>query len=307
MNKNLLAVAIVVALSACSSGSDDDNNDTSNGTAQSGTNNPGNNTNNPPANNPGTNTPVGNVDAPTGGGEGAAAGTKAGTYIGSFGAGQGVYVINNANELAGLALFDDGSAQSLFGPVGDADAFDGELRQYLHNASEANVATESFASVAGAAANLPITVNIVNGQSIVSTAESATAVNLAAAVDGDALAPATAADLAGTWDATNTFCDNQGENCQTLSTSMTFSGVSVTGSTTLASPDGTLDAPLPIVGGITEFGDAAIIEFNWNNVPGYTGLVFFNPANDGTLLFVGENNEAVEVPVTISAVMNRVP
>ena len=306
MIKNILAVAVVVALSACSGGSDDDDNVTTDTT--------------PPATGTGTDTPATTgtpattdgtpaaTDAPTGGGAGAVDGTVAGSYLGSFGGGEGVYIIDNDSELAGLAIFADGSAQSLFGSVGTGDTFNGELQQFLHETSEVDPGVQSFASVAGIADNLAIDVTIINGQSITNTADSPTAVSLLAAVDGDALAPATAATLAGSWESINTF---GGSGELTLATSMTFTGNSVTGSTTVANlVDGTSFDPVAIVGGITEFGDAAIIEFTWGTVAGYKGIVFFNPNGDGRVVFVGQNPNADDVntdPPTISAVMTRVP
>ena len=304
MTKNILAVATVVALSACGGGSDDDDsgNDVSQTPAVVTT----------PANDNGGATPVvttpAATDAPAGGGAGPAAETSAGSYLGSFGGGEGVYVINNENELAGLAIFADGSAQSLFGSVGATDMFTGDLRQFIHEASEVDPGVQSFASVAGPADPLSIDVTIVNGQTITNTAESPTAVGLVAAVDGDALTPATAATLAGSWESSNVF---GGSGELSLATSMTFSGNSVTGSTTVANlVDGTSFPAVPIVGGITEFGDAAIIEFTWGDVEGYSGIVFFNPNGDGRVVFVGENPDANDEntdPPTISAVMTRVP
>jgi len=58
-------------------------------------------------------------------------------------------------------------------------------------------------------------------------------------------------------------------------------------------------------GGITEFGDASIVEFNWNGAV-YSGLVFFSPENDDRLVFLGESlaSEDGETP-TISALLTR--
>ena len=305
MIKNILAVAIVVALSACSS-DDDDNNDTPTtdvGTttetgAEAGAETGGET--------PVTTTPV-VTDAPTGGGDAPVADTSAGTYIGSFGGGEGVYIIDNENQLSGLSIFADGRAQTLVGSVGAEDTFTGALQQFQHEASEVDPQVQSFASVASLADDLSIDVTILNGQSITNTAESDTAVSLLAAVDGDALTPATAAAVAGEWSAFNTFGGNGDMN---LTTSMTFDGTSVTGSTFLTLADGTDTTPAPIAGGITEFGDAAIIEFTWNGVPDYKGVVFFNPNGDGRLVFVGQNpgaNEENGFPLTIGAVMDRVP
>ena len=309
MTKNILAAALVVALSACSSSSSDSD-DGGVGTVGAGgapetggAPDTGGTPTTTPGEQPGT-----PIAAPVGGGAGPAADSLAGTYVGNFGdgAGEGVYVIDNDNQLAGLAVQADGSALSLFGSVGAEGTFNGALRQYIHNASEANPGVESFASVAGRADDLAITVGIINGQSITSTAESATAVSLVVATDGDSVQAATATTLAGAWTANNTFCELDGVTCTQLATNIVFSGLTVTGSTTVTPPGGPAFDPLPIVGGITEFGDAAIVEFNWNNTPGYRGVVYFSPTGDGTIVFIGELDDAIdETPATISAVLAR--
>ena len=300
MIKNILAVAIVVALSACSS-DDDDNNDTpttDTGTTTEAGAEAGGET-------PVTTTPV-VTDGPVGGGEGPVTDTKAGSYFGSFGdGGDGVYVINNDNELAGLRIFADGSAQSLFGSVGAGDTFSGDLRQHIHQESRPD-ATESFGSIGGTADPLSIDVTIVNGQTIESTAESATAVSLLGTT-GSSVEPANAASVAGTWIGNHGFCADAEDgtliNCNVLTTTLTFDGVQVTGTTNVTDPDGNEGSAVIIEGGITEFGDALTIEFNWGDASGYSGVVFFTPSGDGRLVFIGEN-AALDNP-TISAVMTR--
>ena len=234
-----------------------------------------------------------------------AAGTKAGTYIGTFGDSEGVYVINNNNQLAGLTIRANGSAQSLFGDLGAADSFNGELRQYLHQESRPDGASGSFGAVASLVNPLGIDVTIVNGQTIESTAESATAVNLRGAAGS--LQVANAASLAGTWSGVHSFCtdgpDGTLVGCQLLTTSLTFNGNTVTGSTVITDAEGTAQAPIFLNGGITEFGEASLIDFNWGDASGYSGVVFFTPSGDGRVAFIGER--PVGDPPTISAVMTK--
>lgn len=303
MIKNILAVAIVAALSACSSGSDsgDGGGDAGGGT---GTNaNTGTNTGNVIADPTEPSVPdAGTV--PTGGGDGPVAGTKAGSYLGTFGGAEGVYVINNDFDLAGLAIAADGSAQSLFGNVGPGDDFSGNLRQYLHQ--ESRGIPGSFGSIGGLADPLSIDVSIINGQTITSTADSDTAVALVGTT-GSAVAPATVASLDGSWEGVHSFCtdgpDGQLVDCQLLTTTLTFNGTDVTGSTVVTDPDGVDTFTVLIAGGITEFGDAALIDFTWGDAAGYSGVVFFTPSADGRLVFIGER-EGENNP-TLSAVMNQ--
>ncbi len=303
MIKNILAVAIVAALSACSSSSDSDNDNVQPDTGNVDTpTTGGGETTTPPGGE--TTTPT-----PLGGGDGPVTESKAGTYIGSLGFADGVYVIDNQNRLAGLAISAEGQAQSLFGQLDDADTFQGALTQYLHEQSRANPAAISFGSTAFQADDLGIDVTIVNGQTIESTAESETAVMLLGAA-GSALMPATAEQLAGSWSGTNSFCnvDAAGEpiatECNTLTTQLTFAGTTVTGSTTFSNPDGSSTFEAPLDGGITDFGGASLLEFTWNSIAGYTGLVFFTTDNNGDIAFVGEN-AANPDNLTISGRLSR--
>jgi len=295
MIKNILAVAIVAALSACSSSDSGDGGSESNG---------GNNGNGGAT--PLTPTTPLPVVGPGGGGEGPVTDTKAGSYVGTFGGAEGVYVINNDFDLAGLAIDADGSAQSLFGNVGAGDAFSGSLRQYLHQESRPNGASGSFGSIAGLVDPLSIDVNIVNGQTITSTAASDTSVSLLGTT-GSAVTPATVESLAGSWEGIHSFCtdgpDGQLINCQLLTTTLNFNGTDVTGSTVVTDADGVDALPVLIAGGITEFGDAALIDFTWGDAAGYSGVVFFTPSADGRVVFVGER--VGEDNPTLSAVMSQ--
>ena len=302
MIKNILAGAIVVALSACGGGSDDDDNvDTTPTTPAAPTTTDGGTVE------PGT-IPPSAGPIPTGGGAGPVTDTAAGSYVGTFGGATGVYVINNEFQLSGLAINADGSAQSLFGDVGSGDTFTGGLRQFIHQETLPVGTGDSFGSVAGAAAPLEIDVTIVNGQTIESTAESATAVSLLG-TEGSSVAPATAASLAGTWEGVHGFCGMDADgaliNCQLLTTTLTFNGTDVTGTSVFTDTEGAEFTTL-IAGGITEFGDASLIDFTFGDAPGFSGLVFFNPAGDGRIAFVGENPGDVG-PATIAGVLTLQP
>ena len=313
MIKNILAVAVVLALGACSSGSGSGDSNAVNDDSQQGGNADQGNTDQGNTDQGNTDTGNGNTggetdnqggsNAPVGGGAGPVTATKSGSYTGNFGGSNGVFIINNDFDLAGLAINANGSAQSLFGNLGSGDTFSGGLRQFIHQESTPDGATGSFGAVASRGGDLNIDVTIVNGQTIESTAESATAVTLVGTT-GSAVAPANAQSLAGTWAGVHSFCGADTTACQLLTTTLTFSGTSVTGSTAITAVDGTVGAPVLIEGGITDFGDGALIDFNWGDSAGYSGVVFFTPAADGRLVFVGENQANADVP-TISAVMNR--
>ena len=170
MIKNILAVAVVVALGACSSSSDNNNDAT-----------PGDSGTPTPTPTPTETGAPNDATPPTapGGGEGPVTESKAGSYVGTFGFADGVYVIDNDNQFSGLAINAAGGAQSLFGVIDTEGAFTGTLRQYLHEQSRLNDAATSFGATGGAAADLSIDVTIVNGQMIESTTNSDTAVFIA--------------------------------------------------------------------------------------------------------------------------------
>jgi len=278
MIKNFLAIVSVVVLTACSSSST-----------------PAPDTDTPPAG-PGPITPPANP----GDGNPPAADTKAGTYIGDFGSGNGVYIISNDNALTGLALATDGSASSVFGDVGSQSTFAGELRGHFHAAS---VTPDLGIFGAGTAADpaLPaFNLNIVNGQSIESLA--GPAVNLSFASAG-ALSPATAATVAGSWSGRHRFCGADIIDCDFLVTEITFNGTDVTGRTFVLKPDGEEVFAIDIAGSITEFGDVSLLSFNWNNNT-YNGAVFFVPGSTTELAFVGETLSETDNQ-TIASLLTR--
>lgn len=279
MIKNLLAIATVAALAACSSGSDT------------------------PAPDPGTPAVNPPVNPPTGGGNPPASDTKAGAYIGDFGSGNGVYVINNENAISGLALNADSSANSLFGNVGTGSTFAGELRGYSHS-SNTPTGEGSFGAIVPAegVTNTSFNLNIVNGQTIESL--SGPAVSLAGS-SGGSLAPASAATLSGSWSGSHRFCGSDVINCDVLVTDITFNGTSIVGQTSIVKPTG-LVAPgsiFQIAGGITEFGDVSLISFTWQEGT-YNGVAFFAPGRTGELVFVGED-PSQEVNKTIASLLTR--
>ena len=233
----------------------------------------------------------------TGGGLGPVTETKAGSYVGNFGGAEGVYIINNDNELAGLAISDTGSAQSLFGDIGAGDTFAGDLRQYIHQESIENPTTGSFGAVASLADPLSIDVTIVNGQTIESTEASPTAVALLG-TEGSSVTPADAESLEGTWVGEHTFCCLVDDINNVLTTTLVFDGLTVSGSTQVDDGD-----VIVIDGVITEFGDGSLIDFNWGDTSGYSGVVFFTPSGDGRIAYIGEI-EGGDTP-TISGVLTR--
>jgi len=276
MTRNILAIALTTVLgftlTACSSGGSSE----------------------PTSGNPPTNpTPP----TPPGGNLPPATDTKAGTYFGNFGFGNGVYVIDNSNNLAGLAVSDDGSATSLFGNVGAGNSFNGTFRQYSHPASTPATAG-IFAAGDPQTISANYNLNIVNGQTIESV--SGTAANLIGATGS--VNVANAANLAGNFQGRHRFC-NTPDDCPELVTDINFNGTAVTGSTRVVLPDNSETFIVPIAGTLTDFSEGALISFDWNaNV--YNGVVFFAPDGSGQLVMIGETTADVNNQ-TIASLMTR--
>jgi len=188
------------------------------------------------------------------------AGDRAGAYIGDFGSGQGVYVLGADNALSGLALAADGSASSLFGNLGTASTFSGNLRAHFHTAS--TPANEGIFSAGELAASGPaqFNLNIVDGQTIESL--SGTTVSLTA-VSAGGLSPATPATVAGDWSGSHQFCGADLTNCSNLVTEINFSGSTVSGRTVIITPEGTEQFPNAIAGSITQLGDVSTLTYTW--------------------------------------------
>lgn len=311
MNKQLLVLAMSavfgLSLGACSSdsgGSSDGSGngsggggaDAGNGTAGSGDTGAGDGGTGDGANADGG-TSIGNPDVTPGpSGGGAPTGdTVAGNYVGDFGFGDGVYVVNADSQLFGLALNDDGSAISLFGNLGSADAYEGTLRQQTHDPSRPATAGVFGAGRSDFEAAGPFSLNIVAGQSIESTAPPAVSLRFAAAGSGE-ITPATLDSVGGaTWSAVNQFCPgDDGAFCK-LVTEVTFNGTSVTGETHLENDSGEEVFTNPIDGTVVEYGDVLLVSFNWGTATGenpnlnrYDGIVFFTTDGTGRLVFLGE-------------------
>ena len=223
--------------------------------------------------------------------------TKAGSYFGTFGFGDGVYVIDNDNNLAGLAVAADGSATSLFGNVGDGNSFNGTFRQYNHPASTPSTAG-IFAAGDPQTISANYDLNIVNGQTIESlSGPSASLIGASGTV-----MVADAASLAGDFQGRHRFCITP-DDCPELVTDINFNGSSVTGSTRVVQSDGEDTFIVPIAGTLSDFSEGALISFEWNsNV--YNGVVFFIPDGSGRVVMIGETSAEVDNQ-TIASLMTR--
>ena len=223
--------------------------------------------------------------------------TKAGSYFGTFGFGDGVYVIDNDNNLAGLAVAADGSATSLFGNVGDGNSFNGTFRQYNHPASTPSTAG-IFAAGDPQTISANYDLNIVNGQTIESlSGPSASLIGASGTV-----MVADAASLAGDFQGRHRFCITP-DDCPELVTDINFNGSSVTGSTRVVQSDGEDTFIVPIAGTLSGFSEGALISFAWNsNV--YNGVVFFIPDGSGRVVMIGETSAEVDNQ-TIASLMTR--
>jgi len=270
---------VLLLTSACSSGGGD---------PAGGANNPPLNDNNgPPVTRP--------TVTPTGGGGVAApsADSKAGVWVGSFGLSSGVYVVDNNNNLYGLAIEPDGAANSVFGNLGAGNSFSGVLDTHFHpptNAvSGANFAPQGEDPATNSAFNL----NIINGQTI---EDAASGVALTFSAPGT-LTPATFDSVAGQWRGVHSFCSPS--SCSEFVIDLTFSGGNFTGQTGVVRLDSGTDVfPVDMAGALTQFGDVLLANYNWGS-RSLQGVVYFN--GDGRLVINGDN--AAEM--TISAVMNR--
>ncbi len=105
--------------------------------------------------------------ATTGGdGEPPATDSKAGVWQGNLGFGDGVYIIDNNNNIYCLASTDGAAYHSLFGNLGSGNTYNGSLDAHFHPASNA-VKGISFAPQGEDLGTAPTyNLNIVNGQTI---------------------------------------------------------------------------------------------------------------------------------------------
>lgn len=245
-------------------------------------------------------------EAPVPSGAGAPSGdTKANNYVGDFGFGSGVYVVDRANRLYGLALNDDGSAVSLFGDLGAGDTFSGALRQQTHDASRPATAGVFGTGRSEFEAAGPFSLNFVSGQSIESTAPPQ--VNLTVASAGQ-ISPATIASVAGTWTGSNRYGEGDDNLGRNFITEITFNGASVTGGTRIETDNGAESFGQPINGTISEYGDVLLVSFNWGsegNLNQYDGIVFFTTDGTNRLVFLGETLAAGVGNPTISSLLRQ--
>jgi len=294
MINKFLAIAAIVALSACSSGGSDPTPTDPNDGPQDGGNPPAGDGGNPPGNpgNPGGTPPS------AGDGNPPAAGTSAGTYVGDFGNGSGVFVIDNDNRLSGLALAANGSGVSVFADLGAQSNFQGTARRYFHEESKPDQSSGTFgAGNVSTDTPLAVNLNIIAGQTIQSL--DGNPVSLTAASAGQ-LTPISASSLAGDWTASHQFCGNDG--CSQLVTQLNFNGTQITGSTEIFT-DGTGDFRVPIAGSTTDFGDVVLVGFSWGGSI-YNGVAMAATDGSGRIVFVGETAAEVERK-TIGALLSR--
>jgi len=321
MSRHLLAIAVATAfavtLAGCSSsgGSDDGDGGNAGGTDGASTGNgggggqgggqdggQGGDTGATPA--PGGNTTAANPDGspPTPSGGGAPSGdTKAGTYLGDFGFGTGVYVIDTEDRLAGLSLADNGEANALFGELGEGNTYSGTLRRQVLDPSNPPDAGGFGTGDPTLEAVGPYELSFTPGDSITSTGGEQSA-SLSVAGEG-ALQPATVASVAGSWRGVNEYGDCSGTAGCRLVFEITFDGTSVSGSTSVETGAGESSFENPIAGSIAEYGDVLLLSFNWSSgerLAQYDGVAFFTTDGTGRLVFLGETLAGGDNPVIAS-------
>jgi len=270
MIRKLFALAMIAVLTACSGGGDDNPSSMNGSGDQSATEGMDEVVNMPPVSNPST-TVAGEGGPPSG--------ARAGAYVGDFGQGNGVYVVDNVNNIFGLAQAADGSARSVFGNLGPGSTYSGRLNEYIHVASSPADAG-IFASGEGiAATDAPsYELNIVDGQTIEGSGES----------------------LTGSWSGQHQF-QTQGGPIQ-LVTELSFTGTTFVGETRLENAE---DPFLnPIEGTLTPFGDVSLVSYTWAGNT-YIGMVFFLPNGNGDIVFLGETANVDAGNRTIASRLSR--
>ena len=206
------------------------------------------------------------------------------------GAFSGVYTVGGDNALAGLALGEDGSAVSLFGPLG------GPLDRYDHVASRpATAGVFSAGEFAGQTSDFSVNES---GQAVVSDDGTITFRN---AASGGLLA-ATPESVAGNWSGRHRFVDRDDVG-SFLVTEVTFSGDTFSGQTRVTDDDGEGTRMNPITSGrLTQSDDALIASFEWNGNL-YEGIAFFTPDNTGRLVLVGRTEASDTGNPTIGSLL----
>ena len=296
-----LATSLSLALAACSDSDGGSSGEPGGGGGGTGTGGGGGTTG---GGSGGGGTTGGPPPAPSG--SGAPSGdTKAGTYFGDFGSGNGVYVIDEDNRLAGLATREDGSAISLFGELGDGNSYSGTLRQQVHDAS-----TPATAGGFGTGDDTlddvgPYELTFTPGESI-SSSGGQQAANLNFVTDG-AIPPATIATVAGDWTGVNEYGDCSGDGGCQLVFDVTFDGTAVSGTTSIAAGDGSRTFEQPISGTIAEYGNVLLLNFNWGadeRLNLYRGVAFFRTDEPNRLVFLGETDAESDNP-TIASLLGQ--
>lgn len=303
MTKTLIALALAGVLIGCSSGGDDNDDSaatggtSSNGTSDTGSaSGAGSQTGDSGSSTDGT----GSVTAPAAQGGTPTADSKAGVWLGDFGTGApGVYVIDNDNVITGLAVAADGSAESVFGSLGDGSSFTGQLDNHFHPAS--NPAVPGIFAPRGEATDADsYSLNIVNGQTIEGTGGDGVALVYAGP---GALTPATIESVAGSWSGAHSFCGLEG-NCSVVSVNVTFSGSDLSGNTQIVNVDTqeVSDFSPAITGSIAPFGDVLTTSFTWNELT-FAGVVYFD--TNGNLILNADDTSGETDHQTLTSLLTR--
>lgn len=287
MTKTLIALALAGVLIGCSSGSDNDNSTPADDAAAPV------NTGSDDADTAGVVTPP-----PATGGT-PTADSKAGVWLGDFGTGSnGVYIIDNDNRISGLAVAADGSANSVFGSLGEADTFTGTLDNHTHPASNPAV-PGVFAPRGEIAGPVSYSLNILDGQTIESTDAGGVSLSFAAP---ETLSPATAESLTGAWQGSHSFCS--GADCSVVAVNLTFSGADMSGNTEIVnvSTQEVSDFSPAIAGTVAPFGDVMTTSFSWNDLA-FSGVVYFDTA--GNLILNADDISGGDEHQTLSSLLTR--
>jgi hypothetical protein len=216
------------------------------------------------------------------------AGTRAQAYAGSYGDGEGVFVINDDDRLIGLVESTGDQSLSVRADLNlDASPADATVSQFVHerqtsiNSQISAKITSAFARQVGS--DFQSSLELVDGQQINSLGGD---IDFSLQVsEASTLVPVSAASLQGQWSSDFAVCDSNGEQCSRQVFSFQVSGVNFDGAAGVIARDGTDLLPSPISGSLAQRGHVVDVELLWNTYR-YKGFAFVKQSQPDQLYLV---------------------
>lgn len=215
-------------------------------------------------------------------------GTRAKAYTGNFDSASGVFIIDDADRLIGLA--DTGQNQSV------------SIRANLDSSASPTAAVVSrFSHDQQASINSQVSTAVLSAFAQSQELQSDTSMDINDGVQinsvaGDipfalqaaneqTLTPVSAASLQGQWTSDYSLCDSNGNQCSTIAFSLLIADSAFTGSASVLASDGTDLLPSPVSGTLAQRGLVMDIEMRWNTYR-YNGFAFVQPSAPSQLQMV---------------------